>query len=100
MGCPASGKNRQVLIPKIRTGAGRRSSRRLCQTFSASCFFVPQPRLSILNVFCVCLMNVLFVHPNYPAQFRHIARVLAQKKHRVLFITANGRKAFFGFGKE
>ena len=37
-------------------------------------------------------MNVLFVHPNYPAQFRHIAHVLAQKKHRVLFITANGRK--------
>ncbi|MBR5704651.1 MAG: glycosyltransferase [Deltaproteobacteria bacterium] len=38
------------------------------------------------------MKNILFIHPNFPAQFRHIARVLAQKGHRVVFVTANDRK--------
>ena len=37
-------------------------------------------------------LNILLVHPNFPAQFRHIARHLAQKGHRVLFLTASERQ--------
>ena len=33
-------------------------------------------------------MNFLFIHGNYPAQFRYLASILAQeKKHRVIFLT-------------
>jgi len=33
-------------------------------------------------------MNILFLHPNFPAQFRHLAAVLAKGNHRVVFGTA------------
>ena len=34
-------------------------------------------------------MHVLFLHPNFPAQFRHLATVIARSRdHRVVFVTA------------
>ncbi len=33
-------------------------------------------------------MNFLFIHDNYPAQFRHLAPLIANTgKHRVVFLT-------------
>jgi glycosyltransferase involved in cell wall biosynthesis len=33
-------------------------------------------------------MDILFLHPNMPGQFKHLARALgAQKKHRIFFVT-------------
>ena len=33
-------------------------------------------------------MNILFVHQNFPGQFKHICRVLAaQGRHQVVFLT-------------
>ena len=39
-------------------------------------------------------MNILILHPNFPAQFKHIARILANNSHKVKFLcqTHYGRK--------
>lgn len=37
-------------------------------------------------------MKILFIHPNFPAQFRHIAALLARKGHDCVFLTTNARK--------
>ncbi len=37
-------------------------------------------------------MRILFIHPNFPAQFRHIAALLGRKGHDCVFLTANARK--------
>ena len=31
-------------------------------------------------------LNVLFLHPNFPAQFKHISKDIAQQGHRVKFL--------------
>ena len=31
-------------------------------------------------------LNVLFLHPNFPAQFKHIAKYIAQQGHQVKFL--------------
>lgn len=37
-------------------------------------------------------MNILFIHPNFPAQFRHMAGALGgDRRNRVVFATANPR---------
>ena len=36
-------------------------------------------------------MNILFVHPNFPAQFRHMAQWFGRNGHRVVFATENAR---------
>ena len=37
-------------------------------------------------------MRILFIHPNFPAQFRHLAAVFGREKsHQVLFLTKNER---------
>ena len=37
-------------------------------------------------------MNIIFIHPNFPAQFRHMAALLGRDPdNRVIFITANPR---------
>ncbi len=36
-------------------------------------------------------MNVLFIHPNFPAQFRHLAQLLGSTGHNVIFATENAR---------
>lgn len=37
-------------------------------------------------------MNIVFIHPNFPAQFRYLAEVFGREKaNRVCFITANPR---------
>ncbi|MGE4298706.1 MAG: glycosyltransferase family 4 protein [Desulfovibrionaceae bacterium] len=61
----------------------------------------PQPRMA--------RMNILFLHPNFPAQFRHMAAAFgSNKQHRVVFATMNERpewkipgveKAVFGLKK-
>ena len=33
------------------------------------------------------LMNILFIHQNFPGQFKHLSRVLAAQGHRVLALT-------------
>ncbi len=38
------------------------------------------------------MKNILFIHPNYPAQFRHIAALLGKGGCRCVFLTANTRK--------
>ena len=36
----------------------------------------------------IYLMDIIFIHGNYPGQFKHLAAGLAQsKKHRVFFLT-------------
>lgn len=37
-------------------------------------------------------MRILFIHPNFPAQFRHIAALLGRKGHDCIFLTTNARK--------
>ena len=39
-------------------------------------------------------MRVLVLHPNFPAQFKHLLKPLAQKGHEVVFLcqTHYGRK--------
>lgn len=32
-------------------------------------------------------MNILFIHQNFPGQFKHLAPALAQQGHRVLAMT-------------
>ena len=45
-------------------------------------------------------MNVLFVHQNAPAQFRHVAaRLAADKSNRVIYITHKGKPGLPGVGK-
>lgn len=45
-------------------------------------------------------MNILFLHRNFPAQFRHIATVLAQdSNNRVVFITNNDKLELPGIHK-
>lgn len=34
-------------------------------------------------------MNILFIHPNFPAQFRHMAQWFGSHGHRVVFATEN-----------
>lgn len=41
-------------------------------------------------------MNILFIHQNMPAQFKHLAPALARDGHRVFFLTQNCRKALPG----
>ena len=37
-------------------------------------------------------MKIIFIHPNFPAQFRHLAYALGQNpRHMVLFVTSNPR---------
>jgi len=37
-------------------------------------------------------MKVLFIHPNFPAQFRHVAAALGENSsNQVFFLTANPR---------
>ncbi len=38
------------------------------------------------------MASILFLHPNYPAQFRHLAGFLAGNGHKVVFLTANTRQ--------
>ncbi|MEO1620052.1 MAG: glycosyltransferase family 4 protein [Cyanobacteria bacterium J06632_3] len=45
-------------------------------------------------------MNILFLHPNFPAQFRHLAFALAQdSRHQVVFGTARREGAIPGVTK-
>lgn len=37
-------------------------------------------------------MRILFIHPNFPAQFRHIAALLGRKGHDCIFLTTSARK--------
>jgi glycosyltransferase involved in cell wall biosynthesis len=41
-------------------------------------------------------MNILFIHQNMPAQFKHLAPALAADGHRVLFLTQHCRKKLPG----
>jgi glycosyltransferase involved in cell wall biosynthesis len=36
-------------------------------------------------------MNILFIHPNFPAQFRHMAQWFGRNGHKVVFATENPR---------
>jgi glycosyltransferase involved in cell wall biosynthesis len=36
-------------------------------------------------------MNILFIHPNFPAQFRHMAQWFGRNGHKVVFATENAR---------
>ena len=39
-------------------------------------------------------MDIVFIHGNYPAQFRHLAAALGSSgAHRVIFLTARGEDA-------
>ncbi len=45
-------------------------------------------------------MRILFLHPNFPAQFRHLASVLAQDpQHQVVFGTARAEGSMQGVAK-
>ena len=37
------------------------------------------------------MTTILFIHPNFPAQFRHLAERLGEEGYRVFFLTANPR---------
>lgn len=41
-------------------------------------------------------MNILFIHQNMPAQFKHLAPALANDGHRVVFLTQNCRQKLPG----
>lgn len=41
-------------------------------------------------------MNILFIHQNMPAQFKHLAPLLAREGHRVLFLTKTCRQKLPG----
>ena len=34
-------------------------------------------------------MDILFIHGNYPGQFRHLVNLLAKNGHRIVFLTNN-----------
>ena len=44
-------------------------------------------------------MNFLFIHQNFPGQYVHAARHLAQAGHRVVFLTQEGRPQIAGIRK-
>jgi glycosyltransferase involved in cell wall biosynthesis len=41
-------------------------------------------------------MNILFIHQNMPAQFKHVAPMLAKAGHRVIFLTRSRRASLPG----
>lgn len=41
-------------------------------------------------------MNILFVHQNFPGQFKHLAPALARQGHRVLALHINDSPAVTG----
>ena len=44
-------------------------------------------------------MKILFLHPNFPAQFRHLATALVQQNHQVIFGTAREEGSMKGVTK-
>ena len=38
------------------------------------------------------MQKILFIHPNFPAQFRHIAALLGGRGYHCVFLTTNARK--------
>jgi glycosyltransferase involved in cell wall biosynthesis len=44
-------------------------------------------------------MQILFIHPSFPAQFRYVAPQLAQEGHEVIFITARNQGQLPGVRK-
>jgi glycosyltransferase involved in cell wall biosynthesis len=42
------------------------------------------------------VMNILFIHQNMPAQFKHVAPMLASEGHRVMFLTRTCRQLLAG----
>ena len=38
------------------------------------------------------MQKILFIHPNFPAQFRHIAALMGKRGHHCVFLTTNARQ--------
>ena len=59
------------------------------RAFTGQCVFLP-----------VCLMNILFIHQNFPGQFKHLAPALAAAGHRCVALTLRVKKPVTWAGVE